>query len=150
MTAYYPIVIETETSGAVSAYVPGLPVYAAADTHTKTEQAIRKMLAAYLDAHDFATARIRVARVSTMIKRGRCIAWCELGQRGCATRHRSERSQGQCFASERTARRPATAYRSQGDQGGWSRLNRAIAQFSNVAVSSPLAAVAWHCGQRHT
>ena len=29
MTIYYPIVIETETSGAVSAYVPGLPVYAA-------------------------------------------------------------------------------------------------------------------------
>ena len=66
MTAYYPIVIETETSGAVSAYVPGLPVYAAADTNTKTEQAIRKMLAAYLDAHPTTspTARIRVARVS--------------------------------------------------------------------------------------
>ena len=30
MTTYYPIVIETEASGAVSAYVPGLPVYAAA------------------------------------------------------------------------------------------------------------------------
>jgi hypothetical protein len=30
MTMLYPIVLETEESGAVSAYVPGLPVYAAA------------------------------------------------------------------------------------------------------------------------
>jgi hypothetical protein len=33
MTMLYPIVLETEESGAVSAYVPGLPVYAAADSH---------------------------------------------------------------------------------------------------------------------
>ena len=32
MTMLYPIVLETEDNGAVSAYVPGLPVYAAADT----------------------------------------------------------------------------------------------------------------------
>ena len=44
MTTYYPIVIETETSGAVSAYVPGLPVYAAADTRLKAEHAIRALL----------------------------------------------------------------------------------------------------------
>jgi predicted RNase H-like HicB family nuclease len=66
MTTYYPIVIERETSGAVSAYVPGLPVYAAADTRAKAEQAIRATLAAYLDAHpDSApTSHVRVARVS--------------------------------------------------------------------------------------
>jgi predicted RNase H-like HicB family nuclease len=66
MTAYYPIVIETEASGAVSAYVPGLPVYAAADTRAKAERAIRETLAAYLDAHPTTspTSRIRVARVS--------------------------------------------------------------------------------------
>ena len=66
MTAYYPIVIETETSGAVSAYVPGLPVYAAADSRAKAERAIRETLAAYLDAHPTTspTAQIRVARVS--------------------------------------------------------------------------------------
>jgi hypothetical protein len=70
MTAYYPIVIETEASGAVSAYVPGLPIYAAADTHTKAERAIRKTLAAYLDAHPVTspTTRIRVARVSNAQK----------------------------------------------------------------------------------
>ena len=66
MTTYYPIVIEIETSGAVSAYVPGLPVYAAADTRAKAEQAIRTTLAAYLVAHpDTApTSAVRVARVS--------------------------------------------------------------------------------------
>lgn len=66
MTTYYPIVIETETSGAVSAYVPGLPVYAAADTRAKAEQAIRATLAAYLTAHPdvVPTSAVRVARVS--------------------------------------------------------------------------------------
>ena len=66
MTSYYPIVIEKETSGAVSAYVPGLPVYAAADTRAKAERGIRETLAAYLDAHPTTspTTRIRVARVS--------------------------------------------------------------------------------------
>ena len=66
MTTYYPIVIETETSGAVSAYVPGLPVFAAADTQAKAEQAIRGILAAYLEAHpdSVPTSAVRVARVS--------------------------------------------------------------------------------------
>ena len=66
MTTYYPIVIETETSGAVSAYVPGLPVFAAADTRTKAERAIRETLTAYLEAHpdSVPTSDIRVARVS--------------------------------------------------------------------------------------
>jgi predicted RNase H-like HicB family nuclease len=66
MTCYYPIVIETETSGAVSAYVPGLPVFAAADTRTEAEQAIRETLTAYLEAHpdSVPTSDVRVARVS--------------------------------------------------------------------------------------
>ena len=66
MTTYYPIVIETETSGAVSAYVPGLPVFAAADTRPKAEQAIRETLAAYLEAHPESVpmSDVRVARVS--------------------------------------------------------------------------------------
>ena len=65
MTTYYPIVIEVESSGAVSAYVPGLPVYAAANTHAKAAQAIRATLAAYLDAHPESapTSAVRVARV---------------------------------------------------------------------------------------
>jgi predicted RNase H-like HicB family nuclease len=64
--AYYPIVIEIDRSGAVGAYVPGLPVYAAADTRAKAEEAIRVRLAAYLDAHPASVpaSRVRVARVS--------------------------------------------------------------------------------------
>ena len=66
MTMLYPIVLESEENGAVSAYVPGLPVYAAADSHAKAERAIRVMLAEYLTAHPASRpgARVRVARVS--------------------------------------------------------------------------------------
>jgi hypothetical protein len=66
MTMLYPIVLETEDNGAVSAYVPGLPVYAAADTHARAERAIRGVLAAYLAAHPATVpnVRVRVARVS--------------------------------------------------------------------------------------
>jgi hypothetical protein len=66
MTMFYPIVLETEESGAVSAYVPGLPVYAAADSHVKAERAIRVVLTDYLNAHPASRpdARVRVARVS--------------------------------------------------------------------------------------
>jgi hypothetical protein len=66
MTMLYPIVLETEESGAVSAYVPGLPVYAAADSHAKAERAIRAVLINYLNAHpgSRSEARVRVARFS--------------------------------------------------------------------------------------
>jgi len=70
MTRLYPIVFEAEESGAVSAYVPGLPVYAAADSHAKAERAIRVVLAQYLSAHPDSRpdARVRVARVSDRAK----------------------------------------------------------------------------------
>ena len=66
MTVHYPIVLETEASGAVSAYVPGLPVYAAADSHAKAERALRAVLVAYLEAHpgSRSDAQVRVARFS--------------------------------------------------------------------------------------
>ena len=66
MTMLYPIVLETEDDGAVSAYVPGLPVYAAADSHAKAERAIRALLEAYLQEHpsNKPEARVRVARCS--------------------------------------------------------------------------------------
>ena len=44
MTMLYPIVLETDENGAVSACVPGLPVYAAAESHAKAERAIRAIL----------------------------------------------------------------------------------------------------------
>jgi len=66
MTMFYPIVLETEDNGAVSAYIPGLPVYAAAETHAKAERAIRGVLTEYLNAHPDSRpdARVRVARFS--------------------------------------------------------------------------------------
>jgi hypothetical protein len=70
MTVHYPIVLETEATGAVSAYVPGLPVYAAADSRAKAERAIRDLLSAYLEAHPGSrtAAQVRVARLSTGVK----------------------------------------------------------------------------------
>ena len=66
MTLLYPIVLETEDNGVVSAYVPGLPVYAAAESPAKAERAIRVVLTAYLKAHPDSRpdARVRVARFS--------------------------------------------------------------------------------------
>ena len=71
MTMLYPIVLATEENGAVSAYVPGLPVYAAADSHAKAERAIRAVLTVYLNAHPTSRpdARVRVARFSDSGKR---------------------------------------------------------------------------------
>lgn len=66
MTLLYPMVLEAEDNGATSAYVPGLPVDAAADSAAKAERAIRAVLTAYLKAHPDTRpgARVRVARVS--------------------------------------------------------------------------------------
>ena len=66
MTVLYPIALETEANGTVSVYVPGLPVYAAAENPAKAERAIRAVLTAYLKAHPTTRpeARVRVARFS--------------------------------------------------------------------------------------
>ena len=66
MTNHYPVVIETESNGAVSAYVPGLPVFAAANTRAAAERAVRRTLEAYLEAHpdSVPNSAVRVARVS--------------------------------------------------------------------------------------
>jgi hypothetical protein len=71
MSTHYPIVFETEASGAISAYVPGLPIYAAADDQRTAAKAIGDLLSAYLEEHPEATARatIRVAAVSEIDRR---------------------------------------------------------------------------------
>lgn len=49
MTNYFPVVIEQESNGTFSAWVPGVQgVYAAADTRASAKQAIREVLAAHL------------------------------------------------------------------------------------------------------
>jgi predicted RNase H-like HicB family nuclease len=53
MTQYFPIIVEQEDNGAFSAWVAGLPgVYAAADTAAVAKRAIRRALAAHLEALD--------------------------------------------------------------------------------------------------
>lgn len=66
-TNFYPIVFEREDSGAISAYVVGLPVYAQRATQPAAERAIREALAGYLahfpDAAPAAAAVVKVAAV---------------------------------------------------------------------------------------
>ena len=66
MATHYPIVFEQEESGAYSAYVAGLPVYAQGATRGKAATAIVRTLSAYLEAHpqEQPRAEVRVAKVS--------------------------------------------------------------------------------------
>jgi predicted RNase H-like HicB family nuclease len=98
MIVHYPIVLETESDGAVSAYVPGLPVYAAADTHAQAERAIRAALTAYLEAHpgSRSEAQVRVARFSDRHKTKVDIVGVAalVGARRSATKARASRANG--------------------------------------------------------
>jgi hypothetical protein len=49
MTTQFPIVFEREDSGVISAYVPGLPVYAEGATQRGAERAVQRTLEAYLE-----------------------------------------------------------------------------------------------------
>ena len=51
MATHYPIVFEQEESGASSAYVAGLPVYAQGATRGKAATAIVRTLGEYIEAH---------------------------------------------------------------------------------------------------
>jgi hypothetical protein len=98
VTILYPIVLEKEKSGAVSAYIPGLPVYAAADSHANAERAIREVLTAYLEAHPGTRsgAQVRVARFSTRQKNKVDIVGVAalLGARRSALKARASRANG--------------------------------------------------------
>ncbi|MGB2712672.1 MAG: type II toxin-antitoxin system HicB family antitoxin [Vicinamibacterales bacterium] len=97
MTMLYPIVLETEEGGAVSAYVPGLPVYAAADTQAKAERAIRAVLTDYLNAHPDSQpdARVRVARFSNKERKVDIVGVAALvGARRSTAKARASRANG--------------------------------------------------------
>jgi predicted RNase H-like HicB family nuclease len=68
MSHYFPVVFEHEANGAVSAFVPGLPIYAAADTRRQAEKAIRQTIEAYLEAHPETkpTADVGAVRVESL------------------------------------------------------------------------------------
>ncbi len=111
MTVHYPIVLETESSGAVSAYVPGLPVYAAADSHAKAERAIRALLTAYLETHpgDRSDAQVRVARYSDERKTKVDIVGVAalVGARRSASKARASRANGRLGGRPRKTATPA-------------------------------------------
>jgi hypothetical protein len=110
MTQLYPIVLETEDSGAVSAHVPGLPVYAAAETHAKAERAIRTVLTAYLEAHPDSRpdARVRVARFSSTQKKIDIVGPAALvGAHRSTRKARASRENGRLGGRPRTVNAPA-------------------------------------------
>jgi predicted RNase H-like HicB family nuclease len=116
MTTRYPIVFEAEDSGAVSAYVPGLPVYAAGDTANEAENAVRELLALYInDRHARGLVLpepqtgVKVARVTTA--RGRstvvilspaALLGCQRSARKAAAARRNGRRGGRPAATRRT------------------------------------------------
>ena len=65
MATHFPVVVEREDSGAFSAYVAGLPVYAQGATAIQAERAIQRTLTACLKAHPGASssANVKVAPV---------------------------------------------------------------------------------------
>lgn len=70
MTTHYPIVLEHEPNGTVSAFVVGVPgVFAAADTERAATTAIRKALSAHLAALQSLSVTLRTTRSSIRVVR---------------------------------------------------------------------------------
>jgi predicted RNase H-like HicB family nuclease len=68
MTNHYPIVLEHEPNGTVSAYVVGLPgVFAAADSERTAAAAIRSALRAHFAALETLHAKRRSSRASLRV-----------------------------------------------------------------------------------
>ncbi len=70
MTSHYPIVLERELNGTVSAYVVGLPgVFAAAGSERAAATAIRSALKAHLAALDRLSPKLPPTRISLRVAR---------------------------------------------------------------------------------
>ncbi len=115
MTTRYPIVFEVEDSGAVSAYVPGLPVYAAGDTVDEAEKAVRELLALFVDDRQARgvdlpepQTGIKVARITTA--RGRSTVSI-VSPAALLGRHRSARKAAAARRNGRRGGRPAATRR---------------------------------------
>ena len=70
MTTHYPIVLEYEPNGTVSAFVVGVPgVFAAADTERAATAAIRKALSVHLEALQSLAVKLRAAKSTIRVAR---------------------------------------------------------------------------------
>ena len=110
MTSHFPIVLEREANGTVSAYVIGVPgVFAAAESERAAARAIRTALEAHFAALDSLPAARRGARASLRVARVRYRkdATPEVGLVGL----------GALLGRRRTAKKAAAA-RANGRKGG--------------------------------
>jgi predicted RNase H-like HicB family nuclease len=72
MTRHFPVVLEHESNGSVSAYVVGLPgVFAAGDSERAAASAIREALRAHLAALQTLPVAVRQVRSSLRVARVR-------------------------------------------------------------------------------
>jgi hypothetical protein len=103
VTSHFPIVFEREDSGAISAYVVGLPVYAQRATQRACERAIREALTGYLerfpDAEPHGTGNaVKVAAVKRGTSRAPVVsivsAAALVGQRTSARKAAAARANG--------------------------------------------------------
>lgn len=113
MATHYPIVFEREESGAYSAYVAGLPVYAQGATRGKTATAIVRTLGAYLEAHPDEQPRAEVLVAKVSVPAGR------------RTHPRVNLVTAAALVGSRTSDRKAATSRANGRLGG--RPRKAVA-----------------------